>query len=338
MIGVESAMTGTTGTAAIMGNSPAPAATEAPAVASEPAGESAETPAASPPPSAVGVKGGKSAEPVVPAYTPNHKFKVLDKERDFDDWAKAGIKDADTEKKVRELYEKAYGLDFVKQERQTIRSELDATRQKVQEQDKAIETLGSYAKSKDWDSFFEALSIPKNDILSYALALVQREQMPPEQKAQWEASRQAQQQAKYYQEQNQQLQSSQQQFMVQQREWELNQEISKQDYSGVVQAYNAGMGNPGAFRDYVVKIGVAYDAQGQDISVGQAVAEAVKHLRAVNPSLGMPQQTQAVSQVVAPSNKPVIPNIQGRGTSAVKSTVRSLDDIRAKAKELASQT
>jgi len=282
--------------------------------------------------------GGIAAKPVpaaAPTYNPNHKFKVLDKEHEFDEWAKGAAKDSDTEKKVRELYEKAYGLDSVKQDRQTLKSELAETKEKMANTDKAIETIAEYAKAKDWDSFFESLSIPKNDVLQYALALVQREQMPPEQKAQWEASRQAQHQAKYYQEQNQQLQQSQQQFQIQQRQFQLDQEISKQDYSGVAEAYNAGMANPGAFRDYVIRIGQAHAAQGMDVSVEQAVQEATRHLRAVNPTLGMPNvSAQPASNVVQPSNKPVLPNIQGRGTSAVKSTVRSLDDLRARAREI----
>jgi hypothetical protein len=266
------------------------------------------------------------------AFQPSFKFKVLDKEKEFDEWIRPVVKDADTEKKVKELYEKAYGLDSVKQDRETLRSELSQAKEKISSTDKAINTISEFASQRDWDSFFEALSIPKNEILQYALNLVQREQMPPEQKAQWEASRQAQQQARYYQEQNQQLQQSQQQFQIQQREFELSQEISKSDISSVAEAYNAGMASPSAFREYVIRIGQAHAAQGNDIPVAQAVQEAVRHLRAVNPQLGMPAQAQETPRVVQPSSKPTLPNIQGRGTSPVKSTVRSLDDLRSLSK------
>lgn len=267
-----------------------------------------------------------------PVYSPNFKFKVLDKEYEIDEFLRPAVKDAETEKKIREIYEKAYGLDSVKADRQTLKSELHEVKEKMQQTDKALETIGEFVRQKDYDSFFEALEIPKEEVLRYALELVQRDQMSPEQKAQWEASRHAQQQARYYQAQNEQLVASQQQFAVQQRTFELNQVINMPEVKVVADAYNQGMGNPEAFQDYVVQIGQAYASRGQDIPAQQAVAEAIKHLRAINPSLG---QVATQSQVVQPSAKPVIPNIQGRGTSAVKSTVKSLEDLRKRAKDLA---
>jgi hypothetical protein len=337
MIGIESAMP--TGTSVMStAQVETPAATES--TATEPAEGGTPAPLTAATAAKAGLKTvvpGATVQP--PAYSPNHKFKVMDKEHEFDEWAKGAAKDPDTEKKVRELYEKAYGLDSVKQDRQSIRTELAKTKEKMASTDRAIEQIAEYAKVKDWDSFFETLNIPKNDVLRYALDLVQREQMPPDQKAQWESSRQAQQQAKYYQEQNQQLQQSQQQFQVQQREFQLDTEISKPEYSAISEAYNAGMQKQGAFREYVIRIGQAHAAQGTDVSPQQAAQEAMRHLRAVNPTLGVQSaQTQAASNVVAASNKPVLPNIQGRGTSAVKSTIRSLDDLRAKAREMDSRS
>lgn len=330
MLGTESAVQGQTGTAAVM-------------TTPESSAPSTEVSESSTPPETTEVESkpfgklGKTKEtPVVeaPKYAANYKFKVLDKEHEIDEFIRPIIKDADTEKKIRELYEKAYGLDSVKTDRHNLKSELSETRERMAQTDQALETLGQYVRQKDFDSFFEGLNIPKQDILQYALQLVQREQMSPEQKAQWEASRQAQQQAKYYEMQNQQLMQSQQQFAVQQRTWELQQAVGSADVKAFAEAYNNGMGSPEAFNDYVIQIGQAYAARGQDIPAQQAVQEAIKHLRAVNPSLGVQQQA---AQVVQPSAKPVIPNIQGRGTSAVKSTVKSLDDLRKKAKEITQQ-
>jgi hypothetical protein len=280
----------------------------------------------------------EAKKPETPAYNPSFKFKVLDKEKEFDDWIRPVVKDADTEKKVKELYEKAHGLDSVKQDRETLRTELASAKERLTNTDKAIQTISEYASQRDWDSFYEALGIPKQEVLQYALNLIQREQMPPEQKAQWEASRRAQQEARYFQEQNQQLQQSQQQFQVQQREFELSQELSKPEVSAVVEAYNAGMANPSAFRQLVVTIGKAHAASGNDIPAAQAVQEAVRQLRAVNPQLGAMSAAQETQKVVAPSSKPTLPNIQGRGTSPVKSTVKSLDDIRNLAKSFESHS
>lgn len=270
-----------------------------------------------------------------PIYSPNYKFKVMDKEHEIDEWLRPVIKNADIEKKVKDLYEKAYGLDSIKPKHQSIKEELEQTKAKVAETDKALDILGKYVAENDFDSFFEGLNIPKNKILEYALELVRREQMTPEQKTQWEASKQAREAARYYEAQNAQLMQSQQQFAVQQRTFELDMALNSPEAKVVADAYNAGMGTPEAFKDYCIQIGQAFAARGQDIPATQAVSEAIRHLKAINPSLGGAQVTHA-AQVVQPSQKPVIPNIQGRGTSAVKPAVKSLDDLKKRAKELTS--
>jgi hypothetical protein len=59
-------------------------------------------------------------------------------------------------------------------------------------------------------------------------------------------------------------------------------------------------------------------------------------LKAINPSLGV-APVAGGAQIVQASQKPVIPNIQGRGTSAVKPAVKSLEDLKKRAKELTEQ-
>lgn len=277
-------------------------------------------------------KDADPATPTPPAYQPNYKFKVLDKEHEFDDFIKGAIKDAETEKKARELHERAFGLDSVKQDRQTLKSELSQTKEKMATTDRALETLGEYVKTGDYDSFFEALRIPKQDILKYAVALVQREQDPAKAQAH-EMQRRADLASRGYERQSAELLQSQQAFAVQQRTFELQNVTSRPEVQAVAQAYNAGMGNPGAFQEYVIAIGASYAARGQDLPAEQAVAEAIKHLRAVNPQLGT-SGTPTGPAVVQPHAKPVIPSIQGRGTSPVRSTYKSIEDLNRRRREL----
>jgi hypothetical protein len=277
-------------------------------------------------------------DPVVekPLYNPNYKFKVMDSEYEIDEFLRPVIKSQDIEKKIKDLYEKAYGLDAIKPKHQAVKEELESIKAKSLQTDQALETLGQFVRDNDFDSFFDGLNIPKNKILEYALELVRREQMSPEQKAQWEASKQAREAARYYEVQNQQLQQSQQQFAVQQRTFELDMALGMPEVKAISEAYNAGMGSPEAFKNYCIQIGQAYAARGQDIPAQHAVSEAVRQLRAINPGLGVAGTTNT-AQVVQPSSKPVIPNIQGRGTSAVKPAVKSLDDLKKRAKEIINQ-
>lgn len=274
--------------------------------------------------------------PEVPKYVPNHKFKVLDKEYEFEDWLKGAIKTPEDEKKAREFHEKAYGLDSVKQDRQTLKTENTELKSQASQFNTAVNTVNGYIAQKDYDSLFEALNVPKVEVLKYALELVKREQNPEQANA-FEAQRQANLRAQRAEYENGQLQESHRALTVERREFELSRVLSRPDIATVAQAYEAGTGTPGAFKGYVIQIGQAYAAQGQDIPAEQAVLEAVKHLRAVNPALGV-TATAAVEQtnpqVVQPQSKPVIPNIQGRGTSPVKSTFKSLDELKKRGKEL----
>lgn len=269
-----------------------------------------------------------------PVYNPNYKFKAYQKEYEIDEWARPYIKDEETEKKFKKLYERAYGYDFKSQKHDELKSEFEKVRESYDQTDKALKTLSGYVQENDFDSFFDGLNIPKNKVLEYALELVKREQMSPDQRQQWEANQQARHAAKYYQAQNEQLLANQQAFAVQQRTFELDNALQSAEARPIVEAYNAGMGSPDAFKEYVIQIGQAFAARGQDIPAQQAVSEAMKHLRAINP--GLVAQTASQVPVVQPSSKPTIPNIQGRGTSAVKTTVRSLDDLKRKARELTS--
>src|SRR5688572_23823320 len=50
-------------------------------------------------------------------YTPNFKFKVLDKEHEIEERFRKLIKDADSEKMIRELHEKSFGIEAIKSQR-----------------------------------------------------------------------------------------------------------------------------------------------------------------------------------------------------------------------------
>jgi len=273
----------------------------------------------------------KSTEPV---YEPNFKFSVKGKELEFDDWAKSAIKSKDVEEKVRDFYTKAYGIDEIKQSREATLAELTELKNSKQAVDTALTELGQYKASKDWDSFFDALDIPKQDILKYAVELVQRDQWSPEQKAQWQQSRDAQLAARQGSLEVEQLRSERAQLLTERRSFELDQYLGQPEVTEIAQSYDTGTGNPGAFRRFVIQIGQSHAAQGYDIPVAEAVGEALKHLRAVMPQQMQQSQQSVAPKVATPHQKPVIPSIAGRGTSPIKSTPKSFADLQQRRREL----
>lgn len=313
------------------------AATETAATEAAPATEvkSPEAPAAETAPPEV-------APAPAPVYTPNFKFKFAapgtskQEEREFDDYLKAAIKDEETEKKIRELHEKAYGLDFVKADRDALKQAYQPLEQEYSKLQQSLTQLGGFVRKKDYDSFFETLQIPREDVLRYALQLVQVQQMSPEQRAQFEAQRAESQRAVALEMQNQELSQRFQQMQVHQRTIELDTALTSPTVAEQIQAYDARAGRPGAFRDLVIQRGqYHYMASGVDLPAGQAVQEVLGMLGLQGQqAAGQAAGVAGVAQPASGGAKPVIPNIQGRGTSPAKRVVKSTDDLRRLANQM----
>jgi hypothetical protein len=285
----------------------------------------------------VATKETKTKAAPAPQYTPNFKFKVMDKEHEFDEWLKGVVKDPDTEKKARELYEKAYGLDSVKADRQTLKASLAEANEKVKQTEQYHNTLNSFLQSKDYDSFFENVSIPKEDIVRYALEIVKRES-DPQLKAQWDNQRTAKVQGETFEQKQRELAENTQQFAVQQRNFELDVALSSPDIAAFSQAFDASVGKPGAFKDHVIQTGAAHSAAyRKDLSVKEAVETVMNMVRAINPSLAQTGVQQAAKPVVAASQKPVIPTVNGSGGSPVVSKMKSFSDLKKRSAELEAQ-
>jgi hypothetical protein len=275
----------------------------------------------------------------VEAYKPNFKFKAADKELEFDDFIRDAVKNAEHEKKLRELYEKAYGLDHVKAERERFRNEYKTVNEQYSALNKGLDQLSIMLRNKDYHGFFNALKLPEQDILQYALSRVQYSQLPPEQRQKLDQQYESQQRLSYLEQANQELIAEYQGQMVQQRSQELDGYLGRPEVSQVAAAFDARVGRQGAFKDEVIRRGQYYASlpEAQDIPVEQAVREIMTLVGNIAPQAtpaqaqtqmdGMQssfeQQPQAAQQP-----KPVIPNIKGRGTSPAKKVVKSIDDLR----------
>lgn len=288
-------------------------------------------------------EGGESAEvSAAPSFTPNLKFRVHDKEMEFEKWTHDIIKDADLEKRVREFHERAYGLDHVKADRTKLKQEISAVRGEYGTLQTRVNGVVSAVQRKDYDTALEALGIGEQDVLRHAKNILDRMNNPQ--------LAQHHQQQRQYQTQLEQVQSQneyyQQQYVdasVQAKNFEMAQVMARPDVTQTVMAFDAARGQ-GAFQDEVIKRGqYHFYATGQDITAEQAVKEVLDLLG----PMGQPQQQQQAfqqapaqqqvaqgQQVQAQAAKPVIPNIQGRGTSPTKKVPKSIDDLIKMRKEM----
>lgn len=279
-----------------------------------------------------------------PAYTPNLKFKVMDKEHEFAPFLKDVIKDEKTEKEVRELYEKAFGLDVVKPKYQTLKTQHDKLAQDHQGLVGGLQDLRADFQRGDLDSFFDKLKIPFNTLLQYVAEKVQYSELPPDQQRAIDSRKQSERQA--YEAQKQ-LQDQGQQFQeqaVQAKGYMLDLTLDRADVKAFANQFQERFGK--SFRDVVIEYGeAAYYTRKVDLTPQQVVEELMGFYgKAFAPPAAAAAPAQApqpgaTAAPAAPAQKPpVIPNVSGRQTSPTGSKPKSLDELRKLAKSMSTET
>lgn len=268
-------------------------------------------------------------------WTPTLKYKVKDSEYDIPEWAHGLIKDEATEKELKTLFSKGHGIEEIKEDRQGLRDQLtDITTQK-ESIDQSLNVLSEYVQKGDLRSFFDALQIPKDMVMKYAIEELKYQEMPAEQRQEIDNRRMRDQQLNELQYQNQTLQQQFESQQIEHKRNELNMAMSDPTTQSVVQQFDAAHG-AGAFQQEVIRRGVAHFHQnGVDIPPNQAVQEVIGLIGALgntaDPAATPPQS--GLDQ--APAKKPVIPNMRGKSTSPVRSQPSSIDDLRKIAEQMA---
>lgn len=319
--------------------------------------ETAETPAATEPDPAVEAlleqdKAGEETEtPETPAYKPNLVFKagVYNKEtkdleqKDYtiDPKFASIMKDPESEKLVRELHEKAFGLDSVKERYTETRGQLQQVSQVNRELQGGIndlrKTYQSAVQSGNWhkmDKFFSTLQIPQENILKYAFAKVQLNEMDPAQRNAIMGQIEAENRAETLAQQQSQAQQGSQTQAQQYRQLQIEVVMNKPEVSELAKAFDARAGKPGAFEDAVRREGSLAWHSGQDIPPQQAVERVIENYGLKSGVSTTAAQTPAVTTpapgkpALVQRTTQTIPNVQGRSTSPIKTPKpKSIDDL-----------
>lgn len=273
------------------------------------------------------------------AWKPSFKFKVKDKELEFDDFVKPIIKTKDLEQKFKDLYEKAHGLDEVKTSREAFKQQVEEWKGKYSQVENSLQTLGAYVKKGDFRTFFQALNIPKDKIIQYAIEELKYQELSPEQRQQVDLQRQQQTEFEMAQTQNQTLQTQMAQMIQRQTEMELSQELAKPEIVSAITAYETQLGKAGAFKAEVIRRGQYYEAVHK---ISPPASQLVSEVLAL---VGVQAQTQQGSQAASQSTpsqvvqnqqaKPVISSFQGGGAkSPAKRVPTSIEDLRKMRQQL----
>jgi len=258
------------------------------------------------------------------AYVPNFSYAIKDQNLEFDEKLRGLITSKEIEDHLRDLHTQAGGLPGVKESRDQLQTKYTDLDGKYSQQTEALQHLSGYVQKNDLDSFFEALQIPQEAVLRWALAHAER---TPEQAQAANAQRQTQQQAYWAQQQNQALQNNVRQMNAQMRAQSMDMVLYKPEVTNVAKAFDERVGRPGAFREECVRRDAMNVAMRRQTTPDQVVSEMIS-------LVGMAATPTATATPVAAVNKLVVPNIRAGSKSPTARTYNSVEDLRARAKEL----
>lgn len=274
--------------------------------------------------------------PSEPEWTPDYKFKVMDKEYEIDEFLRPAVT-KDTYEKVRDLYTKAYGLDHEKARAERYKSETDRLmpiEQQFVQQNKSLGYMGTLLEKKDYATLFKELNIPDDAVATYALDRMSYRELPPEKKQEYDRNLEDRQRLRMLELQNQDYSQQIQGTAVQARASDLDNHLSG-PIKSVVDAFDTRVGRQGAFRDEVIRRGqMAYYTQKKDVSVQEAADEVIRISGLSVQAPGQVQMSNTANVASQPTQKAFIPNMKGSNMSPVRKQYSSVADLKKKYDEM----
>lgn len=267
-------------------------------------------------------------------WTPNYKLKAYEKEYEIPESFRSYI-NKDNEKDFRDVFEKSYAFDTVKQKYKDAQSKYQDVSGKYETISKNLDKLSKYVQAGDYDSFFNSIQIPENAIQQWIYNKLQIQGLPQDQQQLYTKNSEYQRQLMSMQEQYEEMQSKlgefesfKQEQAIQQRHVELDNAIYGGEFKGLAESYDARVGQPGAFKNEVIlRAAAVASSTGKDLSAQEAVQEFAK-LVAWNQQNG--GQAAGVAQKGA--SRPTLPSVSGKASSPVAPQVKSIEDLKKLAK------
>ena len=313
----------------------------------EDAGEPDAAPAEGEEPAEGGSEGGDEAEGnaalAADAYSPNFKFKAMGQEKEFDEWAKKLVKDPETEKHVKELYEKAHGLEPVKQKLHRTREQLGEVNGHLQKSTGFIEESIAYRDAKDFGKLFESWKIDPVEVAKWLSREIEMNDpnTPPHVRESYLRSVEATRRNIQLERQNRSLESSHEDIATQNLAAELHSVMSQPDVASVQQTIDARTGKAGSFYNMVTRHAIAAETrEGRILSADEAVKEVMEEMgyfldqaspqaKAIPGAAPKALPKPAGSQASPAGHRPsTLPKAGSTGANPTKKKIGSVEDLR----------
>lgn len=286
-----------------------------------------------------------------PAFKPNTKYKTTtfnpetksyeQKELEIDKRFHGLMKDPESEKIVRELHEKAAGLDTYKDRYSRTNQALTEVSQDFEEMNGHIdEARNIYQKAIKsgnllyLDQWLAKLQVPYQVMENYVRQKLQFAEMDPTQRNALMGQMQQENLAEQRGKENMSLEQRMQKTEAQNLQLQLQFTLSKPEVVALRDAFEDQTGKPGSFEEAVRQEGTLAWYAKEVLTPEQAVQRVVQKwgVTAKTPSPGgQPKPAGGAQQngkkVVQRTNA-TIPNMQGRSASPLKTKPKSLDDLK----------
>lgn len=296
-----------------------------------PSGETAEQTAAVASGAPVPVVGANGQT----TYVPNYKYKAALQEKELDPFYRSLVKDAESEKRVKDLFTKVDAFDFVKGKKEEVEKNFNSLLNDYDQASSTIKNFNTSVAKGDLSSAFRTAGITKEQIFKWTQQQLQLMDMPPEQRQQYEQFEQAQLQKSELEQKVTSLEQMYQQQAVQARTVQLEVGLQRPEVSRFAEAWDRNAEQQGAFRNFVAEEARKhfYETK-QDLSPEQAIAMVMQKFgRFLNVGDATSQSPQAITQNGSNRTIPVIPNVTGKAASPIKKVPKNLDDLKKLARE-----
>lgn len=298
---------------------------------------------------------GEEGEEEEPAYKPATKFKagvynketrqLEQKEFDIDPRFHSLMTDPESEKAVRELHEKAFGLESVKERFQETKQAYSEVAQENTQIKGSINSLRSTyqaaVQTGNWhklDNFFQQLQIPQEHILRYAMAKVELNEMDPAQRNAILAQQESENRAEMLARQQADTSAQAATQAAELKRMMVDATLAQPAVASLVEAFDARVGKPDSFKNAMIAEGqLAWATEQVDLTPQQAAQRVISKygLQTDNPLVPPAQKTGAGQGTPAGGQKRVIvqrtdktiPNVGGNSNSPLAKKPKSMDDV-----------
>lgn len=282
-----------------------------------------------------------SGNPVVsaPAYQPNFKFKAFGKEHEIGEDFRQFIKDKDTEEKFRKLHEKGYAMEKFQADEKRVKTEFDSYKTQTEPNMRAMNHFNTLLKNKDFENFFGGLGIPDEEVFGYVEKRLQLRNMPADQRAQFEQQAEVRKQNYAYESQLSEMQTKHQSLATETRTMQLDNILARPEVVSQASQIDRAYGEDGSFKKLVIEEAINhFNRTGEDLPADRAVQLAAskygRFMQMQNNSAPSQMSQGMAPQTSNPQQAPIIPHVAGSARSPVKKQPKSLDDLKAMAKNL----